>query len=200
MNANTVWGTLDCIYCVHTGWRLLYWLRSTYIDLVCMHDLQCFVHRAYTQSWEYPTQIWLVSCQHLVMFEGVSLQVQSINQSINQSFLFLIKRYIINALSAVQWNTHISLNTYIYIYSEIQHTYKHSYKAAISAQITLFLLQAHTQSRIFLGLYSLCSSACLCKISELIINILVHVRCVRKKVARSCRQWKKVKHEVMPNS
>ena len=26
-------------------------------------------------------------------------------------YLFLIKRYIINALSAVQWNTHISLNT-----------------------------------------------------------------------------------------
>ena len=36
-------------------------------------------------------------------------------QSINQSILFLIKRYIINALSAVQWNTHISLNTYIHI-------------------------------------------------------------------------------------
>ena len=34
--------------------------------------------------------------------------------------------------------THISLNTvntYIYIYSEIQHTYKHSYMAAILAQI-----------------------------------------------------------------
>ena len=28
-------------------------------------------------------------------------------QSINQSILFLIKRYIINALSAVQFNTHI---------------------------------------------------------------------------------------------
>ena len=69
-----------------------------------------------------------------------------INQSI-QSILFLIKRYIINALSAVQWNTHISLNTYIYIYSEIQHTYKHSYKAAISAQIQcFFLFQAHTLS------------------------------------------------------
>ena len=29
--------------------------------------------------------------------------------------------------------THISLNTYIYIYSETQHTYKHSYKAAIQS-------------------------------------------------------------------
>ena len=67
-------------------------------------------------------------------------------QSINQSILFLIKRYIINALSAVQWNTHISLNTYIYIYSEIQQTYKHSYKAAISVQIQCFLFQAHTLS------------------------------------------------------
>ena len=73
---------------------------------------------------------------------------------INQSILFLIKRYIINALSAVQWNTHISLNTYIYIYSEIQHTYKHSYKAAIWAQIQWFVcfflfffsFQAHTLS------------------------------------------------------
>ena len=67
------------------------------------------------------------------------------NQSINQSILFLIKRYIINALSAVQWNTHISLNTYIYIYSEIHHTYKHSYKAAISAQIQCFYFR-HTLS------------------------------------------------------
>ena len=64
---------------------------------------------------------------------------------IHQSILFLIKRYIINALSAVQWNTHISLNTYIYIYSEIQHTYKHSYKAAISAQIQCFFISfTHT--------------------------------------------------------
>ena len=53
------------------------------------------------------------------------------HQSINQSILFLIKRYIINALSAVQWSTHISLNTYVYIYSEIQHTYKHSYNSDI---------------------------------------------------------------------
>ena len=38
-----------------------------------------------------------------------------INQSINQSInLFLITGYIINALCAVQWNTHISLNTYIW--------------------------------------------------------------------------------------
>ena len=62
----------------------------------------------------------------------------------------LIKRYIINALSAVQWNTHISLNTYIYIYSEIQHTYKHSYKAAISAQIQCFYFRhthSHTRGR-----------------------------------------------------
>ena len=66
--------------------------------------------------------------------------------NINQSILFLIKRYIINALSAVQWNTHISLNTYIYIYSEIQHIYKHSYKATISAQIQCILFQAHTLS------------------------------------------------------
>ena len=46
-------------------------------------------------------------------------------------------------------NTHISLNTvntYIYIYSEIQHTYKHSYMVAILAQIQCFLLQAHTLS------------------------------------------------------
>ena len=67
-------------------------------------------------------------------------------QSINQSILFLIKRYIINALSAVQWNTHISLNTYIYIYSEIQHTYK----AAISAQIQCFYFRhthSHTRGR-----------------------------------------------------
>ena len=72
------------------------------------------------------------------------------NQSINQSILFLIKRYIINALSAVQWNTHISLNTYIYIYiySEIQHTYKHSYKAAISAQIQCFyFIHTHSHTR-----------------------------------------------------
>ena len=71
-------------------------------------------------------------------------------QSINQSILFLVKRYIINALSAVQWNTHISLNTYIYIYSEIQHTYKHSYKAAISAQIQCFYFRhthSHTRGR-----------------------------------------------------
>ena len=75
-----------------------------------------------------------------------NLQISTF-QSINQSILFLIKRYIINALSAVQWNTHVSLNTYIYIYSEIQHTYKNSYKAAISAQIQcFFLFQAHTLS------------------------------------------------------
>ena len=48
-------------------------------------------------------------------------------------------------LAAVQWNTHISLNTYIYIYSEIQHTYKHSYKAAISAQIQCFYFR-HTHT------------------------------------------------------
>ena len=66
--------------------------------------------------------------------------------SINQSILFLIKRYIIDALSAVQWNTHISLN--IYIYGEIQHTYKHSYKAAISAQIQCFYFRhTHTHTR-----------------------------------------------------
>ena len=68
--------------------------------------------------------------------------------SINQSILFLIKRYIINALSAVQWNTHISLNTYIYIYNEIQHTYKHSYKAAISAQMQcLYFTHTHSHTR-----------------------------------------------------
>ena len=74
-----------------------------------------------------------------------------LSRSINQSIkFFLIKRYIINALSAVQWNTHISLNTYIYIYSEIQHTYKHSYKAAISAQIQCFYFRhthSHTRGR-----------------------------------------------------
>ena len=70
------------------------------------------------------------------------------NQSINQSILFLIRRYIINALSAVQWNTHITLNTYIYIYSEIQHTYKHSYKAAFSAQIQcLYFMHTHSHTR-----------------------------------------------------
>ena len=70
----------------------------------------------------------------------MTIYIKSINQSI-----FLIKRYIFNALSAVQWNTHISLNTYIYIYSEIQHTYKHSYKAAILAQIQCFYFR-HTHS------------------------------------------------------
>ena len=88
-----------------------------------------------------------------VKFLGVCTFYQHTNlslfyQSINQSILFLIKRYIINALSAVQWNTHISLNTYIYIYSEIQHTYKHSYKAAISAQIQCFYFRhTHSHSR-----------------------------------------------------
>ena len=42
-------------------------------------------------------------------------------------------------------HTHISLNTYIYIYSEIQHTYKHSYNAAFSAQIQCFYF-SHTHS------------------------------------------------------
>ena len=68
-------------------------------------------------------------------------------QSINQSILFLIKRYIISSLSAVQWNTHISLNTYIYIYSEKQNTFKHSYTAAISAQIQCFYFR-HTHFHI----------------------------------------------------
>ena len=85
------------------------------------------------------------------MIEDTNNQKQkNKNQSINQSILFLIKRYIINALSAVQWNTHISLNTYIYIYNEIQHTYKHSYKAAISAQIQCFYFRhthSHTRGR-----------------------------------------------------
>ena len=75
-----------------------------------------------------------------------------LHQSINQSILFLIKRYIINALSAVQWNTHTLVWThtyiYIYIYSEIQHTYKHSYKAAISAQVQCFyFIHTHFHTR-----------------------------------------------------
>ena len=37
------------------------------------------------------------------------------------------------------------VNTYIYICSEIQHTYKHSYMAAISAQIQCFyFMHTHT--------------------------------------------------------
>ena len=84
---------------------------------------------------------------HRIRLRELEIYVFLMNQSIN---LFLIKRYIINALSAVQWNSHISLNTYIYIYSEIQHTYKHSYKAAISAQIQCFYFRhthSHTRGR-----------------------------------------------------
>ena len=82
------------------------------------------------------------SCHyHIIAIQDCTF---SFNQSISQSILFLIKCYIINALSSVQWNTHISLNTYIYIYSEIQHTYKHSYKAAISAQIQFFISCTHS--------------------------------------------------------
>ena len=88
----------------------------------------------------------IVFPSHLFVVTSEEKSFQNSSLSINQSILFLIKRYIINALSAVQWHTHISLNTYIYIYSEIQHTYKHSYKAAISAQIECFLFQAHTLS------------------------------------------------------
>ena len=85
-------------------------------------------------------------CQVLMTSPRPNVHKSYCFDSINQSILFLIKCYIINALSAVQWNTHISLNTRIYIYSEIQHTYKHSYKAAMSAQIQYFLFQAHTLS------------------------------------------------------
>ena len=92
-----------------------------------------------------PANNWVVA--QSVMCKGHDLKrSRPYYQSINQSILFLIKRYIINALSAVQWNTHISLNIYIYIYSEIQHTYKHSYKAAISAADTMFLFHSHTLS------------------------------------------------------
>ena len=59
-------------------------------------------------------------------------------------YSLLMNYYSIN--QAVQWNTHISLKTYIYIHSEIQHTYKHSYKASISAQTQCFFIQAHTLS------------------------------------------------------
>ena len=73
------------------------------------------------------------------------INLNYINQSINQSILFLIKRYIINALSAVQWNTHISLNTYIYIYIEIQHTYKHSYtRQPFRRRYNVFISGTHT--------------------------------------------------------
>ena len=87
---------------------------------------------------------------YILSVELINSCTASKTQSINQSILFLIKRYIINALSAVQWNAHISLNTYIYLYSEIQHTYKHSYKAAISAQIQCFDFRhtdSHTRGR-----------------------------------------------------
>ena len=84
------------------------------------------------------------------MTDPCVIKLTEVRLKINQSSLFLIKHYIINALSAVQWNTHISLNTYIYIYSEIQHTYKHSYKAAISAHIQCFYFRhthSHTRGR-----------------------------------------------------
>ena len=50
----------------------------------------------------FPITRWIF--HHLHFHMGVILPLY---QSINQSILFLIKRYIINALSAVQWNTHI---------------------------------------------------------------------------------------------
>ena len=103
--------------------------------------------------WVYPlhsvTRPYTPDYQKNFSFHAAPVYLAVINQSINQ-FLFLIKRYIINALSTVQWNTHISLNTYIYIYSEIQHTYKHSYKAAISAHVRCFYFRhthSHTRGR-----------------------------------------------------
>ena len=69
------------------------------------------------------------------------------NQSINQFYFFLSAT---SSMPLALYNgTHtFSLNTYIYIYSEMQHTYKHSYKAAISAQIQcfFFLFHSHTLS------------------------------------------------------
>ena len=67
-------------------------------------------------------------------------------QSINQ-FYFLLSATSSMPL-ALYIGTHTlrcSLNTYIYIYSEIQHTCKHSYKAAISAQIQCFYFR-HSHS------------------------------------------------------
>ena len=67
-----------------------------------------------------------------------------INQSI-QSILFLIKCYIINAPSAVQWNTHISLNTYIYIQWNTAHLQAFIQGSLFGAD-TMFSFQAHTLS------------------------------------------------------
>ena len=124
-------------YCVFVQFQLL----SEWIMLGTQ-----FIHLT-GLAWLYNTWCHKSSIIYtLLEYTNARCVTRKILISINQSIFFLIKRYIINALSAVQWNTHISLNTYIYIYSEIQHTYKHSYKAAISAQIQCFLFQAHTLS------------------------------------------------------
>ena len=83
--------------------------------------------------------------------------IKSINQSINQSILFLIKRYIINALSAVQWNTHISLNTYIYIYTVkySTHTSIHT-RQPLRPRYNVFISFTHT-----LTLVDVASGPCL---------------------------------------
>ena len=67
------------------------------------------------------------------------------HQSINQSILFLIKRYIINALSAVQWNTHklVWTHTYTYTVKYSTHTSIHT-RQPFRRRYNVFISFTHT--------------------------------------------------------
>ena len=73
------------------------------------------------------------------------------SMNITNKLLFVTKHYIINALSAVQWVTMgyiCRLNTMIthtYVYSDIQHTYKHRIASNFDADKGWFF-HAYTHS------------------------------------------------------
>ena len=77
--------------------------------------------------------VYLYSMYYYV---DVIRQVHSENS--NKQTSFLIKHYIINALSAVRLDTHIGWIQWTHIYiREIQHTYTHSYRQPFRSTYSL---------------------------------------------------------------
>ena len=117
---------LDEVY-INSSW----WLKPVILD------------SAYIWMCESPA---LPLCLDFLMYLTTSIcssiSYQSINQSIN---FFLIKCYIINALSTVQWNTHKFEHIHIHIQWNAAHIQAFIQGSHFGAD-TMLLFQAHTFS------------------------------------------------------
>ena len=84
----------------------------------------------------------------LLITSNFSEQCKADQQQQNKQTLFLIKRYIINALSTVQWDTHIDWIRWTHTYIHRNTTHIHTFiQAVISTQIH-FLFHAYTHSHL----------------------------------------------------